>query len=272
MLSGCMAEGADAGRGSVSVVLHDAANSPCGRRVRLVLLEKGLPFEIRWLNLGLMDQKRPEYLALNPSGLVPTLVHDGRVIFESNVIAEYLDDCYPEPRLVPADAWERTRMRMWLAFELEWAKPFRDAIYETYGKQRLQQSGVTSERLPLLIGERTPQPAYARFAQRVLEAPPDRQLVADRIAVLFERLAWMERELEDGRPWLLGEHYSFADIALAPRLAMFPFIGVDDLPARFPRIGSFLERMTSRPAWAASDLRPGPELAPTAVGRLATAR
>lgn len=249
----------------MSIVLHDAANSPCGRRVRMVLLEKGVPFEIRWLNLALMDQKRPAYLALNPSGLVPTLEHADRVIFESNVIAEYLDDCFPTPPLVPVDPWERTRMRMWLAFELEWAKPFRDVIYETYGKQRLRQSGVTPERLPELVGERTPLGAYARFAVKVLTAPPDRDLIADRTAVLFERMDWMEWELRDGRPWLLGETYSYADIALAPRLAMFPFIGIDDLPGRYPRIGAFLERVAARPAWAASEVRPGPDFAPTVM-------
>ena len=86
------------------IVLYDAANSPCGRRVRLCLLEKGLPFEIRWLKLGLMDQKQPRYLKLNPSGLVPTLIHDGRTLDESNVINEYLDAVFPDPPLMPTVA------------------------------------------------------------------------------------------------------------------------------------------------------------------------
>lgn len=60
------------------IILYDAANSPCGRRVRMCLLEKGLNFEIRWLNIGLMDQKQSWYLKLNPNGLVPTLVHNGK--------------------------------------------------------------------------------------------------------------------------------------------------------------------------------------------------
>jgi len=50
------------------IVLYDAANSPCARRVRMCLIEKGVPFEIRWLGLGLMDQKQPWY----PSSLTRT--------------------------------------------------------------------------------------------------------------------------------------------------------------------------------------------------------
>jgi hypothetical protein len=56
--------------------------------VRIVLLEKSLCWE-KLVDLTRMEQKRPEYLALNPNGLVPTLVHGDRVIYESNVITEY---------------------------------------------------------------------------------------------------------------------------------------------------------------------------------------
>jgi hypothetical protein len=61
------------------IVLYDAGGTPSPRRVRMCLLEKGLPFKIKWLNLALMDQKAPSYLKLNPMGLVPTLVHDGTI-------------------------------------------------------------------------------------------------------------------------------------------------------------------------------------------------
>lgn len=238
------------------LVLHDALNSPAGRRVRIALLEKGLDAEIRWHNLATMDQKRPAYLQLNPSGLVPTLVHGERVVFESNVINEYLDAAFPQPRLVPADPWQQAQMRMWFAFEQEWAKPFRDAIYETYAKTRLKSSGLTEQTLPAAIAERTPNAVYARIALGVLTKPTDQALLGDRLAVLMERLAWMEAQLGDGRRWLLGEDFTLADIALAPRLEMFPFIGVDDIDVRFPRIGAFLARMRARPSWAASALAP----------------
>jgi len=81
------------------IILYDFHGSPCARRVRIVLLEKGLQWETRLVDLTRVEQKKPEYLKLNPNGLVPTLVHGDHVIYESNVITEYLDAMFPEPRL-----------------------------------------------------------------------------------------------------------------------------------------------------------------------------
>jgi hypothetical protein len=83
------------------IVLYDGGGTPSPRRVKMCLIEKGLSFKIKWLNLALMDQKAPSYLKLNPMGLVPTLVHDGKTIFESNVINEYIEAQSPNPPLVP---------------------------------------------------------------------------------------------------------------------------------------------------------------------------
>lgn len=237
------------GRG---VILYDSPTSPCGRRVRLCLLEKGVPFEIRWLDLGAMEQKQDWYLRLNPSGIVPTLVHDGRAIHESNVINEYLDAVFASPRLMPDDAYERAQARMWMAYELDWAKPFRDAIYETHMKKRAQASGMTPEALAERIGRNTRAEYHLRHALKVLMEPPNEALIAERRAILFDRLALMEARLADGRTWLVGDRFGLADIALAPRLDMFPRIGVEDLPRRFPRIGAFLDRVRARPSWTGS--------------------
>lgn len=250
-------------------VLYDAANSPCGRRVRMALVEKGMPFEIRWLNLGLMDQKQPWYLKLNPNGLVPTLVHGDKVVYESNVINEYLEAVWPKPSLVPSDAYERAQMRMWMAFELEWAKPFRDAIYETFGKARLKNAGVTEAKLTEEITKRTSNPFYLKFAKKVLNEPKNDELVADRLAVLFEKMDLMEERLADGRDWLVGNKFSLADIALAPRLDMFTMIGVEDLYQRYKRIGAFIARVKARPSWQASALLPKPGEATTQVAAAA---
>jgi glutathione S-transferase len=93
--------------------------------VRIVLLEKGLHWTTRLLDLTRLEQKSPAYLALNPNGVVPTLLHGDRVIYESNVITEYLDEVFPAPRLYPDDPWPRAQAKMWQAFELAMAKEFR---------------------------------------------------------------------------------------------------------------------------------------------------
>lgn len=248
------------------LLLYDALNSPAGRRVRITVLEKGLRAELYWLNLALMEQKRPEYLRINPNGTVPALQHGDETIFESAVICEYLDAIGTGPTLVPTDARLQRRLREWVAYEQEWARPFRDAIYETYARERLRGSGIRPEDLPARIGANTGNPAWLHLAESLLARDTDQAVLADRVAILMERLAWMEAQLADGRPWLLGEDFSLADITLAPRIEMFPFIGVNDIDGRFPRIGRFMSRMRARPSWEPSGRMPAPGVNRTVIG------
>ena len=240
------------------IVLYDGAGVPSPRRVKIVLFEKGIPFRIKWLNLGLMEQKQPWYLKLNPTGLVPTLLHGDKVLYESNVINEYLDAAFPEPCLVPRDPWGQAQMRMWFAFESDWGKPFRDAIYETMAKERLKSTGMTPEQLRGEIGKRTPNPAYAEIAVKVMTTPRNDGVIEERKQLLLEKIGCMEERLADGRPWLCGDAFTLADIALVPRLELFPAIGVDDLYQRYPRIGAFAARVKARPSWERSLIRPEP--------------
>ncbi|HVA15599.1 MAG TPA: glutathione S-transferase N-terminal domain-containing protein, partial [Stellaceae bacterium] len=79
----------------MALVLYNYWSSVCSQKVRLCLAEKHLAFENQDINLFEFDQWDPAYTKLNPKGVVPTLVHDGRAIIESNVIIEYLEDVYP---------------------------------------------------------------------------------------------------------------------------------------------------------------------------------
>ena len=240
------------------LLLYDGAGTPSPRRVKLCLFEKGLPFKIKWLNLGLMDQKRPEYLKISPTGLVPSLVHDGRTIYESNVINEYLDATFPAPPLVPKDAWGQAQMRMWFAFENDFAKPFRDAVYETFAKDRVKSTGLSPEKLREEISKRTSNRSYGDTAVHVLTTPRNEELIRDRQLLLLEKMEQMETRLADGRTWLTGDAFTLADIALGPRVDMFPAVGIADLYTRFPRIGAFMTRMKARPSWEKSAVRPEP--------------
>ena len=76
----------------MSFALYNAPQSTCSQRVRFVLNAKALPFEERKLDLLAGDQLKPDYLALNPNGVVPTLDHDGTIVIDSSVIIEYLDE------------------------------------------------------------------------------------------------------------------------------------------------------------------------------------
>jgi glutathione S-transferase len=80
--------------------LYNNINLVCAQKVRIALAEKGENFTEHLLTLR-GDQNDPEYLKLNPNGVVPTLVHDGNVITESSLILYYIDDAFSEPPLMP---------------------------------------------------------------------------------------------------------------------------------------------------------------------------
>jgi len=92
------------------MILHDFALSSASYRVRIALNLKGLEYETRSYRLRAGDQRAPDYLAINPAGLVPTLEIDGQIITQSLAIIDYLDATRAEPRLIPADPAERARM------------------------------------------------------------------------------------------------------------------------------------------------------------------
>src|SRR5579864_5448954 len=92
--------------------LYHAGLTSCSKKARHCLKEKGLAYKSHYLRLDTFEHHDPAYLALNPNGLVPTLVHDGAVVIESGVINEYLDEAFPEVPLKPADPVARARMRV----------------------------------------------------------------------------------------------------------------------------------------------------------------
>ncbi len=91
--------------------LYGYFRSSAAFRVRIALNLKGLAYETASIHLRRGDQARPDYRAVNPQGLVPTLEIDGRTMIQSLAIIEYLDETHPEPPLLPETAAERARVR-----------------------------------------------------------------------------------------------------------------------------------------------------------------
>jgi glutathione S-transferase len=238
-----------------TITLYDAPGSPCARRVRAVLLEKGREWTTRLVDLTRMEQKRPEYLALNPNGVVPTLVHGERVLYESNVITEYLDDVFPAPPLYPRDPWARAQAKMWQAFELAMAKDFRPLMYARvigpYERSRPRADVLADAR------RSTNDPAHLDWVRRVY----DGEVIPDGEArhvesLLVQRLDRLEAALRDGG-WLVGGAYSIADLSVAPRLQMYPMVQLPLDPAQHPRVCEWLARVAARPSYARSaNVRP----------------
>tara|TARA_R110001599_G_scaffold353880_1_gene602002 strand:+ start:116116 stop:116427 length:312 start_codon:yes stop_codon:yes gene_type:complete len=95
--------------------LYTHPMSHCAQKVRIVLAEKGLDWTKHQVSLPDKENLQPEYLKLNPLGVVPTLVHERRPIIESSIICEYLEDTYPEALLADLqgrgeEAWKKVEM------------------------------------------------------------------------------------------------------------------------------------------------------------------
>ena len=94
------------------VKLYSAKGCPFARRTRLVLLEKGTEFEAHEVDFR---NKSEEFLKASPTGKVPVVVADGHSLYESNIVNQYLDEVYEEPKLMPGDPKARAYARIWMA-------------------------------------------------------------------------------------------------------------------------------------------------------------
>jgi glutathione S-transferase len=180
--------------------------------VKIALAEKGLNWEGVRVRLAQREQKKPEFLRLNPYGKIPVLAEDGKVLFESCIINEYLDEKYPDPPLMPQDPYLRGRGRVLVDYALNF-------MHEPYWALRGEMRKPEGER--------------------------DAKVAADNRRRLTELLPYLETALGD-KPYFLGE-LSLTDIAIVPRfLRMEEYGGLD--AATSPRLAAWLNRMKERPS------------------------
>ena len=195
------------------------------------------------VDLTRMEQKRPEYLALNPNGVVPTLIHGDRVIYESNVITEYLDTVFPEPRLYPRDPWMGARAKMWQAFELAMAKEYRPLMY-------LRVIGPLDRRRPKEdvmreVRRSTDDPAHLEWVSRVYDGSVITEAEAALLTgQLYRRIDYIERALAG--EFLLGDAFTIADVSVYPRVAMYPLVGLPIAPSKYPRTSRWMAAIAAR--------------------------
>lgn len=206
------------------LTLYQYGNSVCAQKVRVTLCEKGLAWETRNVDLFRAEQYSPEYLKLNPKGLVPTLVHDGAPIIESTLICEYLEDAFPLPALVPEDPLERARMRLWSkavdeglhegVTEISFSAMFREAMRsmpEAQRQTRFRNVGDPRRR--------------DRFMS-TYELGVDSPYVTWAVGAFEKAFANLEQTLESGSEWILASGFSLADINLVPYVARLDYLGL----------------------------------------------
>ncbi len=224
---------------------HWEPNANSGKPM-LTLLEKGVPFASHYLDLLNFDQHQPNYLAVNPQGTIPALVHGSRVLTESTAIMEYVDEAFPGPRLMPADPRDRWRIRWWMKFMDQWLAPSFSMIgWSVFvGPQvRAKDPHVLEQAI-----ERIPLPERRVAWRKAIYG----QFGAEEMAESQRRVAQGIRMLEEAlarRPWLGSDAFSLADIngfnlAYALPLSQ-PKLSNDEIT---PNILRWLRAIYARPA------------------------
>jgi glutathione S-transferase len=236
------------------LALYHGTVSTASERVRLVLAEKGLAWESHPIVLAEGQQNAPGYRALNPKGQVPCLVHDGFALRESSVIAEYLDDVFPDRPLRPAAARDRARARLWDK-TIDEVHPATGVITYAIGLRPAMLAKPKAERDAMVAAITDPARRAAR--QSVLdhgvEAPEMRPALGAFVALLKET----EAQLADAA-WLAGPGYSTADTAVVPFLTRIAHLGMGAMIDAHPRTRAWLERARARESFrvAVTDVVP----------------
>lgn len=230
--------------------LYNAPQSTCSQRVRYLLHAKGIAFEEHILDLFSGDQLKPEYLAINPNGVVPSLLHNGQAIIDSSVILEYLEDIFPEkPVYRPTDPLAIAQMRAQMRFIEEVPTPaIRVPSYNLAFLPHFQ--AMTEDEFLALCDSK---PLRREFLMRMGRTGfPDKDMdeALGRLSRGIERMAAYIQE--SGGPWLSGKAISIADIAIMPVVVRMDDINLGYLWDDYPSISRWLERIQITPPFGAT--------------------
>ena len=228
--------------------LYHADTAVCAAKVRLALAEKELPWEGELLNLGRGDQFSPAYLALNPHGVVPTLVHDGATVTESTIINEYLDEAFPDRPLRPQGALGHARVRAWTKRE----DTIHDAINTmtvvlVFRPVLLAKSESERAKRWMGIPDATRRVKWRDLLEHGVASSHVRDALL-RFATLFRD---MDTRLAGGEPFLLGDAVTLADIGFVSFFYRLELMQMK--PAwedNFPHVAQWFERWRARESFA----------------------
>ena len=235
--------------------LYHHHQSVCAAKSRLALEEKGLAWEGEIIRLRERDQHRPGYLALNPFGLVPMLDHDGKIVVESNVINEYVDDVFEGPELKPSDPYKRAQMRVWTRMTDENIHAAAGVIttsiayrnVPSHGNQISGQLDPYKQARKIASFEDGIDNVHFRTAMRRYD------MLMEQIEAALSGTGPGQALAGGGPDWLVGG-YTLADVAMAPYMERLHCLEMDFLWADKPRVAAWYKRLRARPAYKAAIL------------------
>jgi glutathione S-transferase len=225
--------------------LYNAPQSTCSQRVRFVFNGKKLPFDEVKLNLLAGDQLKPDYLKLNPNGVVPTLDHDGDIVIDSTVITEYLDEVEPQHSFTPESPVKRARMRALMHFIDE--MPAAAVRVPTFNLAFLPSFQKMSREAFVAMAESKPLRREFMLTMGQTGFPEAEMGAAlSRLRRSYER---MDTEIAtSGGPWLLGKEISLADVAVMPALVRMHDLNMPGW-LDLPRVVTWFDNIRAHPAF-----------------------
>src|SRR5260221_2414776 len=231
----------------MAFTLYNAPQSTCSQRVRFVLNAKKLPFEEVKLDLLAGDQLKPDYLALNPNGVVPTLVHDGTVVIDSSVIIEYIDEVFPEwENFTPKEPAKRAAMRALMRFIDE--MPAAAVRIPTFHLAFLPRFAAMSEEEFLAFAESKPlRKEFMLTMGRKGFSEKEMNAALDRLARTLVRMEAAIRS--SGGPWLMGVRPTLADVAVMPAIVRMADLGLDTMWKDKPLMADWCDAIRAHPAF-----------------------
>ena len=228
------------------LTLYHNDMSACAQKVRIGLAEKGLGWEDRHLDLRAGEHQQDWYIKLNRRAVVPTLVHDDKVVPESNVILEYLEEAFPEPCLAPADPYGRAQMRLW-------TKQLDEGIHDmciailSFGIAFRHQYISRGEQGRLLL-EQVPDIVKRERRRDVI----DKGLDSVHFLIAVKRMELLLTEMEEAlttHRWLIGDDYTLADTAFTPYLARLEHLNILGMAETRPHVMDWYARCKARPSF-----------------------
>ena len=228
------------------LTLYHNDMSLCAQKVRICLAEKRLDWESHHLVLRAAEHQQPWYVKLNSRAVVPTLVHDGKVVTESNVILEYLDESFPQTPLRPEDAYGRACMRFWIKQLDEDVHDASAAILSfgiAFRHQYLERGELGARML-----EQIPNIFKRERRRDVIEKGTQSNHFIIAVERMVQLLDQMEAALRESR-WLVSDHYTLADVAFTPYLARLEHLNILGMVGDRRHVADWYTRCKERPSF-----------------------
>lgn len=223
--------------------LYHGKTSTCSSKVRLVLSERALAWDGQLLDLGSGETRAPEYLKLNPNGVVPTLLVDGVPVIESGLIVQLLDEIGDTPTLTPDDPVDRAHMRLWLKRIDDDLHPAISTLAYATSLRRAWKARPEDEREALLLAIADPSD---RGRKRLLLAEGTRAASCRTAAQTIGKfMADLGRAIEKNHH-VVGSSLSLADLAPIPYFHRLELLGYEGFFSSTGKFGAWYARLKER--------------------------